>query len=90
VQTIEQQIRSFVQDTFLIGQDGESLSGSTSFLENGLIDSTGVLELVSFIEETWLIKVSDDELVPENLDSISQVTRFVQRKLGGRVVETAA
>ena len=88
MQTIEQQIRTSVRDTFLIGQDDGGLTGDTSFLEQGMIDSTGVLELVSFIEETFGFQIADDELVPENQDSINRLTRFIGRKL--ETVENAA
>ena len=90
MQTIEQEIRAFVQDMFLIGQDGDTLSGDTSFLEKGIIDSTGVLELVSFIEQSYSIKIADDELIPDNLDSINRLTAFIQRKLDAAAVESAA
>lgn len=88
MQTIEQQIRTFVRDTFLIGQDDGGLTGDTSFLEQGMIDSTGVLELVSYIEEAFGFQIADDELVPENLDSINRITRFIGRKI--EAVESAA
>jgi acyl carrier protein len=88
VQTIEQQIRTFVRDTFLIGQDDGSLTGDTSFLDQGMIDSTGVLELVSFMEDTFGFQIADDELVPENLDSVNRLIRFIERKL--TAVENAA
>ena len=73
-------VRKFVVDNFLFG-DGQQLHKDTSFLENGIIDSTGVLELITFLEETYGINIADDELVPENLDSLQNVTRFVERKL---------
>jgi acyl carrier protein len=57
------------------------LEDDTSFLEEGIIDSTGVLELVGFIEEDFSITVEDEELVPENLDSINNVTTYLERKL---------
>lgn len=81
VQTIEQAIREFVVANFLFGRDGETLTSGESFLENGIIDSTGVLELVAFLEQTYQIKVRDSELVPENLDSLRLVSAFVHRKL---------
>ena len=90
MQTIEQNIRRFVQDTFLIGHSGEPLSANASFLEQGLIDSTGVLELVSFIEESYGIKIADEELVPDNLDSIDRLVGFIQRKVGNAAVGSAA
>jgi acyl carrier protein len=82
VQEIEQEIREFVKENFLIGQDGAVLEGNTSFLDNGLIDSTGVLELVNFMENRYGIKVADEELIPDNLDSINQLVGFITRKTG--------
>lgn len=82
MQEIEQEIRQFVQENFLIGQDGAALEGDTSFLDNGLIDSTGVLELVTFMENRYGIKVADEELIPDNLDSINQLMGFITRKTG--------
>ncbi len=79
---IRQQIRNFVVDTFLFGQ-GDKLRDDASFLGEGIIDSTGILELVTYLEETYGISVADDELVPENLDSIDNIALYVQRKLSG-------
>jgi len=73
-------IREFVVETFLFG-DGESLKEDTSFLEEGIIDSTGILELLMFLEETFSIKVEDDEVIPENLDNLQKIARFIDRKL---------
>jgi acyl carrier protein len=78
--SIEQQLRSFVTENFPFGEV-EGLSNDDSFLERGIIDSTGVLELVSFLEETYAIKVLDQELVPANLDSINALMRFLEGKL---------
>lgn len=75
------EIREFIVENFLFGND-DGLQDDTSFLEEGIIDSTGVLELVTFLEETYEIQVEDDELVPENLDSIDNVTAYVERKMG--------
>ena len=72
-------IRAFIIENFLF-EENDGLKEDTSFLENGIIDSTGVLELVMFIEETYGISVDDDEIVPENLDSISNITKYIQRK----------
>ncbi len=78
---IEQQLRQFVVDNFLFGQDGESLGNGDSFLDRGIVDSMGVLELVGFLEESYGITVEDEELVPDNLDSIDNVVRYLRRKL---------
>lgn len=81
VETIAQDIKDFVVANFLFGQDNGRLAHDTSFLESGVIDSTGVLELVAFIEQKYQLSIGDRELVPENLDSIHNVSRFVARKL---------
>jgi acyl carrier protein len=67
---------------FFIGQDGSALTPDQSFLDSGIVDSTGMLELVTFIEDEYGIKVGDDELVPENLDSLNRISAFVARKRG--------
>ena len=69
-------IQEFVVENFLFG-DRERLNENTSFLESGIIDSTGILELVSFLEETYDIVIKDDELIPENLDSLKNVAQFL-------------
>ena len=74
--------RQFVRDNFLFGRE-LSFSDEDSFLELGIIDSTGVLELVEFLESQYGVAVADDELLPENLDSIARLVGFVERKLGG-------
>ena len=79
--TIEADVRGFVTDNFLFGRKNVSLAGDDSLLEQGLIDSTGVLELVSFIENKFEIKVEDDDLVPDNLDSINRLIAFIETKL---------
>ena len=76
------QVRVFVVENFHYG-DTDGLDESTSFLESGIIDSTGILELVSFLEETYSIIVEDDELIPENLDSLSNIDQFLEGKLNG-------
>jgi len=73
-------VQNFIVENFLFG-DQNRLKPDTSFLESGIVDSTGILELVTYIEETYHISVHDDELVPENLDSIQKVANFIQAKL---------
>jgi acyl carrier protein len=77
-----QTIKQFIVDNFLFEEDNE-FGEKTSFLEEGIIDSTGILELVTFIEETYDIEVEDEELIPDNLDSLSKVVRFIQGKREG-------
>jgi acyl carrier protein len=73
-------VRKFLVENFLFGAGADSLSDDTSFLSAGLIDSTGVLELVFFLENTYGIKVADEEMLPDNLDSVAQVAAYVHRK----------
>jgi len=77
--SVQNEIRAFVIQNFLFGQ-GAQLADDESFLEAGIIDSTGVLELVGFLETTYGIAVADEDLVPANLDSVARVARFVERK----------
>lgn len=79
---VEQKIRTFVIDNLLFGQGGDSFSNDDSFLERRLIDSMGVLSLVEFVGETFAVPIDDSEIVPENWDSVSLITRFIQAKLG--------
>lgn len=73
-------VRTFIVNNFLFGEDGQ-LQDDTSFLESGIIDSTGILELVTYIEENYEIQIQDDELVPENLDSLQNVAAFIDKKV---------
>ena len=90
MQQIEEQVRQFIVDTFLFGDDDPTLTNEDSLLDNGVIDSTGVLELVAFIEDRFQTKVEDIELVPENLGSIQRLARFVQRKLSAQGAQVHA
>jgi len=76
----KEKIKTFIVENFLFGSE-DGLKDETSFLEEGIIDSTGILELVTFLEEEFSIAIEDEELVPENLDSINNVTTFLERKI---------
>ena len=73
------EIRQFIVDNFLFGDD-QGLADDTSFMQSGIIDSTGILELINYLEQAHGIKVQDDELVPENLDSINNLAQFLKKK----------
>jgi len=73
-------VRAFVVENFLFGDDG-NLHADTKFLENGIIDSTGALELVGFLEAAFGIHIEDDEIVPDNLNSLNNICRYLQRKI---------
>ncbi len=73
-------IREFIFENFLFDAEDDALKNDTSFLEEGIIDSTGVLELVDWLEEEFDIAVEDDELIPENLDSVNFLAAFIDKK----------
>lgn len=81
--TVKDQIKQYLAENFLFSDDGYQLSDSASFLEEGVVDSTGVLELVMFVEETFDITVEDEEIVPENFDSVAQLAGYIHRKTTG-------
>ena len=73
------QVQQFVVDNFLFGDIGQ-LDTDTSFLDEGIIDSTGILELILFLEETFDIHIEDQELIPEHLDSLNNIQQFITKK----------
>lgn len=79
--SVEYEVRAFIGDNLLFGEE-VTFSDEDSFLEEGIIDSTGILELIHFLEERYGFYVEDDELVPENLDSVNRLVKYVRRKCG--------
>jgi acyl carrier protein len=77
--SVESKIRAYVGENFLFG-DAAQIGVDDSFLDKGIIDSTGILEIVMFLEEQFGIKVADSEMLPENLDSIGNISRFIEKK----------
>lgn len=77
---IKIKVTEFITENFLFGE-ASGLKDDTSFLNEGIIDSTGVLELVTFLEDTFSIEVDDEELIPENLDSIHNITTYLAQKM---------
>jgi len=82
MRAIEQEVRQFVVENFLLTAGDSQFSDTDSFLETGLVDSMGILNLVEFVRAKYAIPIEDEELVPEHWDSVRQVAEFVQRKLG--------
>lgn len=78
--TVKSEIKSFIVENFLFGQAGAAIADDQSLLESGVVDSTGLLELVTFLEQQYGIAVEDRELIPANLDSLANLTQFVARK----------
>ena len=81
---MEADLRRFLATNFFLGDDPGSLAGDASLVEAGIIDSTGILELVGWLEDTYRIHLADSELIPENLESIDNIVRFVERKQSTR------
>lgn len=77
---IIENVRAFVVDTFLFGES-ERLSNDSSFIGERIVDSTGMMELISFLEQHFGVTIDDTELIPENLDSVNNIRRFLLRKL---------
>lgn len=81
MQDFKKPLRRFIEENFLMGSSGLDLSDADSFMARHIVDSTGFLELVMFLEETWDVTVEDDEMVPENLDSLDALQGYLTRKL---------
>ena len=80
MQEIKGKVRSFVLDNFMMGTGADSLQDGDSFMGKHIIDSTGFLELITFLEESFGFVVEENEMIPENLDSLNNVAAYVQRK----------
>ncbi len=78
--SVEADVRNYILENFMFTTDASALNNADSFLERGLIDSTGILELIFFIEQQFKIKVADKEMIPENLDSVNNIVAYVERK----------
>lgn len=76
----EAEVRKFIADRFLFGDD-KKLGDNDSLLEAGIVDSTGILEVVAHLEKHFGVKVDNDEMIPENLDTIANIGAFVKRKI---------
>lgn len=79
---IRKELKDFITEVFFVGDNNGSLIDSESFMQAGIIDSTGVLELASFIEQQYSFTIEDDEMTPGNLDSINNLVTFISRKIG--------
>jgi acyl carrier protein len=77
---VEQKVRGFILENFMFSNDESALNSEESLLDKGIIDSTGVMELVAFLEDEYKFRINDDELVPENLDSVRNIVAFVDSK----------
>jgi acyl carrier protein len=78
---LHEELRKFVTDNFMFGKPYEGFADDDSFIERGIIDSTAVMELIAYLESRYAIKLQDQDLIPDNLDSISGLARFVESRL---------
>ena len=78
---VEQRVRKFIVENFYV-TDPSSIDDDTLLVTNGIVDSTGMLEVIAFLEEQFGVRVGDQEMTPENLESISRIAGFVSRKQG--------
>ncbi len=76
----EAKLRAFILENYLFTDDESALKNDDSFLAEGILDSTGIMEVVSFLEETFDIKVEDEEMVPDNMDSIDSLNQYINKK----------
>lgn len=81
----EAEIRKYILENYLFTDDENALGNDESFLAKGIVDSTGMMELIQFIEDRYEIKVNDEEMIPENLDSVNRVVAYVRAKQDGQI-----
>jgi len=79
----EEKIRAFILENYLFTDDQSELKNDDSFLDQGILDSTGILEIIFFLEDEFKIKIKDEEMIPDNLDSVDKIVGFIQRKENG-------
>ena len=84
MQDIKTTVRQYILDNFMMGDTGTRFADDQSFLDHHIIDSTGFIELVTFLETNYAIQIKDDEMIPENLDSLANIDRFISRKLAAK------
>jgi acyl carrier protein len=73
-------LRQYIIDNFLFGDTETKFADGDSFMDSGIVDSTGILDIITFLEGEFSIKVNDDEIVPDNLDSLNNLDAFINRK----------
>ena len=78
---IKQDLREYIINNFLFGDEDNSFNDDDSFMENSILDSTGILDIILFIEEKYGIKIEDNEILPENLDSLNNLEKFIKTKM---------
>ena len=79
----EQKVRDYILDNYLFTNDQSALDNADSFLDKGIIDSTGIMEVIYFLEEEFGVEVEDEEMIPENLDSVDNIVKYIASKRAG-------
>ena len=82
MEQLEQDVRRFITENFVLVADGGSIAGDASLTRGGIVDSVGVVELIHFVETRFGIEIADEELVPENIDTIDNIVGYVRAKRG--------
>lgn len=85
MENIKVQLRQYIAENLLFSDNGADMNDEESFLDSGIVDSLGVLELATYVEDTFAIEVPDEEVIPDNFDSISKLTAYISRKTLARV-----
>ncbi|MCW9024276.1 MAG: acyl carrier protein [Gammaproteobacteria bacterium] len=80
--SVKDKVRGYILENYLFSDDPSALADGDSFLDKGIIDSTGILEVIYFLEDEFGVSVEDDEMVPENLDSVDNIVAFIGKKQG--------
>lgn len=78
--SVEAKVREYILENYLFTDDQSALNSSDSFLEKGVLDSTGILEVIYFLEDEFGVKIDDEEMIPENLDSVDNIVKFMATK----------
>lgn len=80
--SVKEKVRGYILENYLFSDDPAALADGDSFLDKGIIDSTGILEVIYFLEDEFGMSVEDDEMIPENLDSVDNIVAFINKKQG--------
>jgi len=90
VTEVEREIRTYIAENFLLGESGDALPADASLTRGGIVDSVGVVELMQFLETRYGIAIADEEAVPENIDTIGNIVRFLGAKAAAAADGTGA
>lgn len=81
---IKEIVKSFIVSTMIMGEKGANLDDTFSLIENGVLDSLGIMKLIQFIEEKFSLSIDDEDILPENFENIESISRFINRSISGK------